>query len=108
MLYLLTLLLFPCFISAQIAEATNQKAEYTRSKGLDKEMLMSFISKHIDNHKFATREEIDILLLDKLPDYMDEKQRKKKIDNLLQEMKKDKIENIGTRTFPKWIKLGIN
>lgn len=93
------------FISAHIADATNQKAEYTRNKGLEKEVLMSFIIKHIDNHGFATREEIDMLLLDKLPDYMDSKQRKKKIENILQEMKKDKIKNIGSRGFPKWVKI---
>tara|TARA_R100000935_G_scaffold57971_1_gene93390 strand:+ start:6439 stop:8118 length:1680 start_codon:yes stop_codon:yes gene_type:complete len=93
------------FISAQIAEATNQKAEYTRNKGLDKEVLMSFIVKHIDNHGFATREEIDMLLLDKLPDYMNGKQRKKKIDNILQEMRKENIENVGSRSFPKWVKI---
>lgn len=93
------------FVSAQIAEATNLKAEYTRNKGLEKEVLMSFIVKHIDNHGFATREEIDMLLLDKLPDYMDSKQRKKKIENILQEMKKEKIKNIGSRGFPKWVKI---
>lgn len=93
------------FISAQIAEATNLKAEYTRNKGLEKEVLMSFIVKHIENHGFATREEIDLLLLDKLPDYMDSKQRKKKIENILQEMKKDKIKNVGSRGFPKWVKI---
>jgi ATP-dependent DNA helicase RecG len=93
------------FISAHIAEATNQKAEYTRNKGLDKEVLMSFIMKHIGHYGFATREEIDTLLLDKLPDYMDSKQRKKKIENILQEMKKDKIRNSGTSRFPKWVKI---
>ncbi|AYD46390.1 RNA-binding domain-containing protein [Arachidicoccus soli] len=94
------------FISAQIAELTNQKAAYTRNMGLDKEVLMSFIVKHIENHGFATREEIDLLLLDKLLDYIDDKQRKKKIENILQEMKKDKIKNIGSRGFPKWVILG--
>lgn len=93
------------YISAQIAELTNQKAEYTRNKGLDKEVLMSFVLKHIENHGFATRVEIDALLLDKLPDYMDEKKRKKKIENILQEMKKDRIKNIGSRGFPKWVKI---
>lgn len=91
------------FISAQIAEITNQKAVYTRNKGLDKEVLMSFILKHIENHGYATRDEIDTLLLDKLPDYMDNKQRKKKIDNMLQSLKKDKIKNTGSRTDSKWV-----
>ena len=93
------------YISAQIAEITNQKAEYTRNKGLDKEVLMSFIIKHIENHGFATREEINKLLMDKLPDYMDDKQRKKKIENILQEMKRDKIKNIGSNRIPKWVNI---
>ncbi|MBK8348685.1 MAG: hypothetical protein IPL08_14135 [Saprospiraceae bacterium] len=87
----------------KLLEITNQKAVYTRNKGLDKEVLMSFIIKHIENHGFATREEIDVLLLDKLPDYMVNKQRKKKIDNMLQSLKKDKIKNIGSRTDSKWV-----
>jgi ATP-dependent DNA helicase RecG len=94
------------FIAAHIAEATDQKAEYTRNKGLDKELLKAFILKHIDNHGFATREEIDKLLLDKLPDYLDINQRKKRIENILQEMKNITIKNIGASRSRKWIKLG--
>lgn len=37
---------------------------------------------------------------------MNEKQRKKKIENILQEMKRDKIKNSGSTRFPKWVKLG--
>lgn len=92
------------YIPAQIADITNQKAEYTRNKGLDKEVLISFILKHIDNHKFATREEINRLLLDKLPDYMNDIQRKKKIENILQQMR-GKIKNIGNSRSPKWVKI---
>jgi len=94
------------FISAEIAAMMNQKVTYTRNKGLKKEILMSFVINHIENHGFTTRVEIDELLLDKLPDMLDEKQKKKKIENLLQEMKKDKIKNIGSRGFPKWVLLG--
>lgn len=92
------------FISAKVAGITNQKAEYTRNKGLDKEVMMSFVLKHIENHGFATRQEIDQLLMDNLPDYLTVKQRRKKIENLLQSMK-DKIENIGTRVNSKWVKI---
>ncbi len=92
------------FISAQIADITDKKAQYTRNKGLDTELLKSFILKHIDIHGYATRKEIDELLLDKLPDYLDEKQRKKRIENILQQMKRNAIKNIGTRTNPKWVK----
>jgi ATP-dependent DNA helicase RecG len=91
------------YISAKMAEITNQKASYTRNKGLDKEFYKGFIIKHIENHGFATREEIDALILDKLPAYMNEKQRKIKINNILQEMAGPLIQNTGSRTKPKWI-----
>ncbi|WP_313360810.1 hypothetical protein, partial [Empedobacter sp.] len=68
------------------------------------EVLESFVLKHIEHHGFASRSEINQLLMDKLPDYLDEKQRKKKIDNLLQGMK-DSIHNVGSRTESKWVKI---
>lgn len=91
------------FISSQIARITDKKAQYTRNKGLDTELLKSFILRHIDIHGYATRKEIDELLMDKMPDYMDEKQRKKRIDNIIQNMRDDTIINIGTRSIPKWV-----
>jgi ATP-dependent DNA helicase RecG len=93
------------FISAEIATITNQKASYTKSKGLNKEILKSFILQHIDNHGYATREEIDELLLNKLPDYMDDKQRKKKIHNIMQEMAKVTIINTGSKAKSKWVRI---
>lgn len=92
------------FISSQIARITDKKAQYTRNKGLDTELLKSFILRHIDIHGYATRKEIDELLMDKMPDYMDEKQRKKRIDNIIQDMRGDTILNIGNRKVPKWVK----
>ncbi len=96
------------YISAQIAAITNQKAEYTRNKGLDKEVLMSFILKHIDNHGFATREEIDILIIPNLPPYLTDEQKKYKTNNLIQEMAGTAIQNVGSRTKSKWILLKTN
>ncbi|PRZ26066.1 RNA-binding domain-containing protein [Flavobacterium granuli] len=95
------------YISAKLAELTGQKANYTKNKGLDKDVYKGFILKHIENHGFATREEIDSLLLNNLPDYMTEKQRKKKIHNLLQEMSGVSIVNNGSRAKSKWVLLKI-
>ena len=83
---------------------TGKKAQYTRNKGLDTELLKSFILKHIDIHGSATRKELEDLILDKMPDYMDEKQRRKRLDNILQNMRDDIIVNIGSRKVSKWIK----
>jgi ATP-dependent DNA helicase RecG len=50
-------------------------------------------------------QDIDRLLLSKLPDILDEKQKLKKINNLLNEMsRKDKtIRNSGTKRTPVWV-----
>lgn len=92
------------FISSQIAEATNQKAKYIKNRGFKdehyKKMVLDFISKYGK----ATKEEIDNLLLDILPDILDEGQKKNKVRNLMYAMhKRDKIiENKGTTRNPLW------
>lgn len=90
------------FISVKIAELTNQKASYTKNKGLAKETYKGFILQHIKNHGFATRDEIDELLIKNLPSYMNDKQRKRKVDNLLQEMSGVSIINKGSNTKSRW------
>jgi ATP-dependent DNA helicase RecG len=91
------------YISAKLAGITNQKASYTKNKGLEKDVYKGFILQHIKNHGFATREEIDDLILEQLPEYMSEKQRKKKVHNILQEMSGNTIINSGSRAKSKWI-----
>ena len=93
------------YISAKLAELTGQKVKYTKNKGLDKEVYKGFILKHIDNHGFATRDEINTILFNHLPDYKNDKQRKIYINNLIQEMAGISIQNSGSRTKPKWILL---
>ena len=63
-------------------------------------MVLDFISKYGK----ATKEEIDNLLLDILPDILDEGQKKNKVRNLMYAMhKRDKIiENKGTTRNPLW------
>jgi len=47
---------------------------------------------------------IDKLLWKKLPDWMDDKQRKNKINNLISELsRKGIIKNKGTFGKPKWV-----
>jgi ATP-dependent DNA helicase RecG len=45
--------------------------------------------------KQAKRSDIDALLLDKLPKVLDEKQKKHRIKNLLQNMKKQGVINVS-------------
>lgn len=64
-------------------------------------MILAFIKEY----KAASRQDINNLIIDKLSDALDEKQKRNKITNLLSEMaKKDKtIKNTGSDKKPNWI-----
>ena len=74
------------YISEKLAEITRQKASYTMNKGFDKEYYQNLIVKHIKNHNYASRLEIDELLLNILPNHKNEKQREIYINIIISEM----------------------
>jgi len=92
-------------ISAKVAQVTGEKAKYTRYKAMDKQYYFDLILSGIRQHGFLTRQDIDDLLTDKLPDYMTVKQRRTKISNLINELsnKLEKICNDGSDRAPKWV-----
>lgn len=92
------------FLAAAVAKKINKRTEYTKNAALDKQYYLDFIVKHIQIHESSTRKEIDELLWNKLPDWMDENQKKNKIRNLLLELRtKDLIANTGTMKVSKWV-----
>jgi len=94
------------FISAKVAQTIGEKAEYSKNKGFDKQYYLDLILKSIAEHTSMTRVEIDSLLWKKLPEYMDDNQKKIKINNLINELsnKLKKICNKGSKTSPIWEK----
>ncbi len=94
------------FIAKPLAQQTGQKAAYSKHKAFDKQYYLDLICKAIAEHGSLTRSDIDELLWKKLPDWMDEKQRKNKVGNLITELRKNhKIENSGSPKKPEWILL---
>ena len=93
------------YISAHIAEATNQKAKYIRNRGFKDEHYKKMVLDFLRKYGRATKDEIDNLLLDILPDVLDEAQKKNKVRNLMYALhKRDKaIENKGTTRNPLWV-----
>ncbi len=92
------------YISMKLAQKTGQKATYTRNKAFDKQYYFDLIIKSIKQHKSLDRNDVDELLWKKLPDWMNDKQRKIKINNLLSELRRnEKIRNEGTFKESKWI-----
>ncbi len=81
-----------------------KKAQYSKNRAFEKQYYLDLILKSIAQHGHMTRSDIDKLLWDKLPDYMNEQKKKIKINNLINELsnKLKKICNRGSKGSPKW------
>lgn len=92
------------FIGIKVAQRTGQKAEYSKNKGFEKNYYLDLIEKSINEHKSMGRKDIDELLWNKLPEWMNDKQKKIKINNLISELRRKKIiENKGTFKISEWV-----
>ena len=90
-------------VSANVAKATNSKAEYIRTRAQDDEHYVKLITDYIEKFDLASRKEIDELLWDKLSDSLDDPQKTNKINNLMTKLRRaGRIENSGSRKSPSW------
>ena len=90
-------------ILADGSTKTQQKAEYTKNKAFDKKYYLDLILGFLKQHGSATRDEFDKLLFSKLPDWMNDKQKKNKVTNLLSELRiKEKIKNSVQGNDSRW------
>jgi ATP-dependent DNA helicase RecG len=94
------------YIAKPIAQTTGQQASYSGNTAFEKQYYMDFICKAIKEHGSMTRKQIDDLLWNKLPDWMNDQQRKNKVTNLLTACRKSgRITNEGTYVQSKWVLL---
>jgi len=94
------------YIAKNVAQDTGKKATYSKNKAFDKQYYLDLICKSIGEHCSLTRKDIDELLWNKLPEWMNELQKKSKVGNLITELRKaEKIENRGLLSKPKWVLL---
>ncbi len=77
------------YVSKDIAQATDQKVEYSKHKGLADKKCEALLIDSLKDHGSLTKQEIVRLLWDVLPDQLNENQKRYKIDNLLRKMKKE-------------------
>ena len=83
---------------------TGQKAVYSKYRAFDKAYYLDLIVKAIEEHRSLERKDVDELLWKKLPDWMDDKQKKTKINNLLSELRRTgQIKNSGSDKKPVWV-----
>jgi ATP-dependent DNA helicase RecG len=94
-------------VAAKIAAATGNVAKHIRDRGFDNQYYQNLILELIRKHQPVSREVVDEMLLDKLPEVLTRKQKQKKVHNLLYELshRQQRILNSGTRKFPQWVLL---
>ena len=55
-------------------------------------------------HQPVARDAVDQVLISKLPDRLTAEQKRRRVHNLLQELRRTgRIENRGTRAHPRWV-----
>jgi ATP-dependent DNA helicase RecG len=75
-------------ISANIAAITGDMADYIKQKGIDDAYCQKIVLDYLEQFQQAKRADLERILLDKLPDVLDIQQKKDKIKNNLQILKR--------------------
>lgn len=91
-------------VAAAVARATGDAARHIRERGFNKRYYVDLIVALVQEHGPVGRREVDDLLLTKLPDRMTAEQKRRKVHNLLQELRRaGRIANQGSRADPRWV-----
>ena len=87
------------FVAASIAAATDDKAAYIRNKAFDDEHYKKMIEAFLQKFKKGTRQDFETLITEKLSDILTDQQKKDKVKNILQAMKREGRIRLNTK---KW------
>ncbi len=79
------------YISADIATSLDEQEQYIKNKGFNDDYYRKLIITYLEKFKFGTRDDFRKLLMNKLPDSLNENQKEVKIKNILYLLKKDGI-----------------
>jgi len=92
------------FVGKEISQATEKKAEYSKNKAFNKQQYFEWILKSIHEHGSMSRKDIDELLWNMLPAWMNAEQKSNRVKNLLTELRiNEKIVNEGSDKNSVWI-----
>ena len=93
------------YVSAHIADTVDERAIYIKNRAFDSQHYQQLILKFVDQYGEASRQDIENLILDKLPEILSKTQKLNKIKNLLGKMRAEGlIQNIGANKRPRWIR----
>ncbi len=78
-------------ISSQVAGKTGQKGDYIKMRGIDDEYCKKIILDYLHEFSAGKKADFEKILLDKLPDVLDEQQKKNKVKNNLQVLRRSGV-----------------
>lgn len=78
-------------ISSSVANITGDKASYIKQRGIDDDYCQKIIIDYLERFETGKRADFEKILLDKLPDILDIAQKKNKVKNNLQYLKRQGI-----------------
>jgi ATP-dependent DNA helicase RecG len=92
------------YVIAKIAEKTDIKADYIKNRGFDDKYFKDMIIEYLTEFNQASKDDIQKLIFDKLPNILNEKQKLNKIKNIMYSLsrKEEKIINKGNNRIAKW------
>lgn len=91
-------------VAGRVAAVAGQKAQHIRNRGFDSQYYRDMIVALVAEHQPVSRQDIDTLLLDKLPEVLTNEQKLNRIHNLLRQLAEaERISNAGGRRWPKWV-----
>lgn len=93
------------YISKGVSEVVDEKVSYTKKSGFSDQYYKDLVLKYLKDFGSITKKDLDGLLMDKLPDSLNEEQKKRKIKYLVNEnlaRKEQVIINIGKSNNPVW------
>jgi ATP-dependent DNA helicase RecG len=91
-------------VAGSVAKATGEAGRHIREKGLDKQFYLDLILALVREHGPVARQDVDQALIPKLPDRLTGEQKRRKVQNLLQELRRaGQIDNCGSRAAPQWV-----
>lgn len=79
------------YFSAEVAKTIKEEATYIKNRAFDDQYYRDFIVKYLKQYGRATRKQIRDLLIEKLPDSLNDMQKEQKIGNLLTSLRKQNI-----------------
>ena len=90
-------------VAGRLAAVAGQKAQHIRNRGFDSQYYRDMIIALVREHQPVSRDDIDRLLLDKLPEVLTQAQKVAKVHNLISSLSGKVIRNVGTRQAPQWV-----